>query len=290
MDRDDTRAGSSLGVATVRFPLGETLTFGNAQAPVPPLESQPPVQSDATPVDFLGPTAYIDSEHAEIVATAQRVTAGLEDPRQKAVAIHDFVRDAVPFGWTHSFYDQRASEVLRAKAGFCSTKTTLFIALLRAAGIPARQRFADIKSRILYGLVDPRTPYVDHSFAEVELHDEWWLVDSYIVDIGLATAARARLRGEGRTIGYGVHVNGVSNWDGTGDAFCQLVDDGSQQRLTTVDHGVFADVGEFYASGLAINRLGRTDRLVFRLAAWSANRRVEFLRGGRPGPKKAHGM
>jgi Transglutaminase-like superfamily len=286
MNTDETRSGATLGTPAVQFPVDETLTFGNVRDAA----GDQAAAANDTPIDFLGPTRYIDCRHADIVAAAAQLTANAADEREKAVRIHDFVRDQVLFGWTHEFYDLRASEVLRARVGFCTTKSTLFIALLRAAGIPARQRFANLKARILDGLVDPRTPYIDHSYTEVELEGRWLGVDSYAVDIGLATAARARLYGEGRTIGYGVHANGVSNWDGASDAFCQYVDDGSQTQLTTIDHGVFTDVGDFYASGRGINRLGRAERFVFRLAAWSANRRIATLRGGKPGLKKAYGM
>ena len=43
----------------------------------------------------------------------------------------------------------RASEVLRAKVGYCNTKATLFIALLRAAGVPARQHFVDLRNVLI---------------------------------------------------------------------------------------------------------------------------------------------
>lgn len=232
-------------------------------------------------IRFLAPTEYVDSSHPKIVSTARRITAGAESDRDRAVAIHDFVRDEIRFGWAPTFYDQKASQLLSTGLGFCNTKSTLFVALLRAVGIPARQHFVDINSQILSGLIEPGTAFVDHSFAEVLIEGRWIRVDSYIVDKQLAERARQRLIREGKTIGYGAHVNGVSRWDGTEDAFAQFVDDGSKPQLTTHDHGVFQDVGAFYASGRGLNRLNPGLRLLFGFFSRAANRRIEGIRDER---------
>jgi transglutaminase-like putative cysteine protease len=230
---------------------------------------------------YLEATRYIDSTHPSIVETARSVVGDAKTERERAVRIHDFVRDRIRFGWAPAFYDQRASEVLRGGVGFCNTKSTLFVALLRAAGVSARQHFVDINTRIVADFIDPGTPYVDHSFSEVLVDGEWRRVDSYIVDRPLAERARARLTCEGKSLGYGVHRNGVSEWDGTADAFSQLVNDGTMPDLTTRDHGLFDDVGAFYASGRAINRLPFPVRLIFGFFTRSANAKIEALRGGR---------
>ena len=36
------------------------------------------------------------------------------------------------------------------------------------------------------------------------------------------TQASARLKAEGRRVGYGIHVDGTCEWDGATDAFCQF--------------------------------------------------------------------
>ncbi|MEM8959842.1 MAG: transglutaminase-like domain-containing protein [Acidobacteriota bacterium] len=226
----------------------------------------------------LASTPYIDSDHLSIVAVVEAVTADARDDRERAVRLHDFVRDEIRFGWAPAFYDQKASDVLRAGIGFCNTKSTLFLALLRAAGIPARQRFVDIDTRILDGLVNPGTPYVDHSYSEVWLDGRWLRVDSYILDRPLADAARTRLVAEGRVIGYGAHRDGVSIWDGASDAFSQFVDNGAWPALGRNDHGVFADVGAFYASGRGVNKLNVFLRLGFGFFSRAANDRIAAIR------------
>jgi hypothetical protein len=55
------------------------------------------------------------------------------------------------------------------------------------------------------------------------------------------------------------------------------VDDGSYPGLTTLDHGVYADVGAFYASGKGLNKLGFAARLFFRFAKWQANSKISHI-------------
>ena len=179
----------------------------------------------------------IDADHPELQRLAAELTAGAEDDRSAAVAIHAFVRDAVPFGFTSDFYELRASEVIGVGEGYCHTKGTLFVALLRAAQIPARQHFLDTRAELLDGITSPSTPYVDHSYVEVWLGGRWVGVDSYILDSEFFEAANARLRAEQRLIGYGAHVGGVLEWDGIRDSFSQFVDDGSVEGFSQNDWG-----------------------------------------------------
>jgi transglutaminase-like putative cysteine protease len=228
--------------------------------------------------NHLEPTKYIDSKNAALILQVNKIVAGAKSEIEKAVLIHDFVRDTVSFGWSASFYDQKASEVLESKIGYCNTKSTLFVAMLRAAGIPAKQRFVNISAKILEGILDPGTAYVDHSYTEVFLQGTWLKVDSYIVDAKLANSARRKLQQENRVLGYGVHRYGVSNWDGTSNAFSQFLDDGSFKNLSTRDFGVYEDIEAFYRSGNGVNELNFGLRLVLRFFVIGANNRAEALR------------
>ena len=226
---------------------------------------------------WLAPTRYIDTGHPEVLAAAQRATAGARTDIERAVRLHDLVRD-IPFGWAPAFDEQTASELLACGVGFCNTKSTLFVALLRAAGIPARIHFVSISRRTLRGLITPPGAYVDHSFVEVLLDGRWVATDSYNVDPALYRAAIARLRAENAQIGYGVHINGACQWDGRSDSFSQFVDDHSVSDLTDADFGIHADIGAFYASGVGRNRPSPISRLAIRLLIIGANRRVRKLR------------
>jgi len=58
-----------------------------------------------------------------------------------------FVRDEIKYTIYISKLrekDNRATEILSRKKGYCVQKAVLLVALARASGIPARLRFADI--------------------------------------------------------------------------------------------------------------------------------------------------
>ena len=68
-------------------------------------------------------------------------------------------------------------------------------------------------------------------------------MDSDVIDTALAKVARSKLEEEGQALGcisdtwsqrvtgsplgYGIHINGTSEWDGRKDTFSQYVVDGS---------------------------------------------------------------
>jgi transglutaminase-like putative cysteine protease len=233
----------------------------------------------AEPRAYLVPTPSIDIEAPSLRAAVTEATRGATTELKRAVRIHDYVRDHVAFGWTGRFHDMRASEVLAAGRGYCNTKGTLFVAMLRAAGIPARQRFISIRTAILRGILDTGRQYVDHSYAEVLLGGRWIAVDSYIVDQPLFRAASAKLAAESALAGYGIHSRGTTRWDGTRNAFSQFVNDGSVPDLSDADHGVFADVLAFYRTDKGVDRPSLPARLLFPLLIRSANENVARIRG-----------
>ena len=230
------------------------------------------------PLTYLDPSPLIDSRHPDIVALAVSLAAGATNDAERAVRLHDFVRDHVAFGWAPAFDRQRASEVLQSRIGFCNTKTTLLVALLRAAGIPARIHVVTINREILSGLIRPPTLFVDHSYAEVRLQGRWMGIDSYIVDAPLHHAAVVRCRNERRLVGYGVSVNGSIAWDGRSDCFAQFVNDGSVKNLSDEAFGSFRDFDDFRVTRRGRNPSNPLARLVVRWMTRSANRRVTELR------------
>lgn len=247
------------------------------------LASRTAPMTDDNPASYLSPTPVIDSDYLRIRQTAAALAAGAADDRERALRIHAFVRDRIKFGWQSAFYDVRASEVLEAGIGYCNTKSTLFIALLRAASIPARPHFVDLDARILTGLVNTRSDFVDHSYTEVWLGGRWVRVDSYIVDPPLFAAAQARLAAEGRPFGYGIHRHGTTDWDGRSDAFAQFVRDPPTPVPTRRDFGIYPDVLAFYrsADGVHNPRTGLF-RVIAPFALPAASRAAESLRAEAP--------
>jgi transglutaminase-like putative cysteine protease len=237
--------------------------------------------ADAEPTSRdLAPTPWIDSAHPAIVRLAQELTRGARSEVAAAVRLHDAVRDRVLFGIAPGFYALKASEVLEAGVGYCNTKTTLFSALLRARGIATRTRMFDLSAAVLSGLFDTGTARVDHAVTEVWLKGRWWGVDSYVVDLPLERAARALLARDGKLAGYGVHSRGASAWDGASPARIQCVESVDPPGWIARDHGLFEDVGDFYArTPSAHNRLTPISRVFIRLGAGRINRQINEVRG-----------
>jgi hypothetical protein len=228
--------------------------------------------------NWLLGTRRIDCAAPEIQTAVATLAASTRDARETAVRIHDFVRDEIPFGWSLHFDRQSASEVLRARRGYCNTKSGLFIALLRAAGIPARLHCVAINRDILRGLVRPPTSCVDHSYVEVWLEGRWHATDTYIIDRTLFIAAQRRLRREGAELGYGVHRQSTLDWDGRADAFAQFVPSVGTIAVRGADFGVHDDLDAFYASGKGQGPPGSMLRLALCALLAVGNARVAALR------------
>jgi len=183
---------------------------------------------------------------------AQSITRGAQSDRERAVMIHDYVRDTVRYGFTARFDEATPGETLKAGVGHCNPQTDLFVTLLRAVGIAARYHYVTISGEILRG-VQPNVPsLISHGFAEVELDGRWLKVDSYIVDPAHADGARARLEQEGRDVGYGFHRRGAVVWDGASDAFSQLAD----PSMVIEDQGTWETPEDFFSSPGYLHRLG----------------------------------
>lgn len=99
-------------------------------APYPP----PPVTEDAS--DFLKPTKEIQSDHPHILSAARELTAGTATQYGAVTAIINHVADTITYAHNPAHYD--ALHTLETKKGNCTNIAHAAIALLRAAGIPAR--------------------------------------------------------------------------------------------------------------------------------------------------------
>lgn len=101
----------------------------------------------------------------EIVALAVRIAGNERDPAVVARRINRWVHDSLAKEVTITV--PNAAQVLRARRGDCNEHTQLFVALARAAGIPAR---------INTGLAYVNGKFYYHAWPEVRLRD-WVAVD-----------------------------------------------------------------------------------------------------------------
>ncbi len=138
---------------------------------------------------YLGHTFFIDCDAAPVKEKSDELTTGIEGEREKAVRIFYFVRDEIRYDIyapRSTDAEFKASHVLAAGKGYCVQKAVLLVALARAAGIPARLRFAEIRSHLTPpALVEKRGsnifPY--HGLADLYI-DGRWVKATPIYDIG----------------------------------------------------------------------------------------------------------
>ncbi|NRA67699.1 MAG: MBL fold metallo-hydrolase [Pseudobacteriovorax sp.] len=226
---------------------------------------------------YLGETELFDTKHKGIAKLLANLSQGLENRRQIAVAIHDYVRDQIAFGWREDFGLYKGSEVLASKVGFCHSKTTLFVTMMRAAGIPARPLFAEINVDILDGLDIPG-PYVDHSYAEVYLNQTWISLDSYIIPERMARRAKIKLKAAGKPMGLGVALEGESQWTGERPAFIQFID---SDKVRAAEFPLYADIGQFYEYAQGSHNNGFFQRLIFPYTIDTLNEKLRPLQQDR---------
>jgi transglutaminase-like putative cysteine protease len=105
---------------------------------------------ETPPTSTLAPTPLIDSDTPAVKAFAAAHTTGSSD-RERAVALYYAVRDGLrydPYRIDLSPQGMKANTVLANGAGWCVPKAALLAAACRAAGIPARVGFADVRNHL----------------------------------------------------------------------------------------------------------------------------------------------
>jgi transglutaminase-like putative cysteine protease len=126
----------------------------------------------------LAPTPLIDADHPAVKEFAQR-----HDPRgtdaERAVTLYLAVRDGVrydPYRIDLSPHGMRASTALLQGHGWCVPKATLLAAVARAAGIPARLGFADVKNHMSTEKLRQTMGtdvFVWHGYSELWIDGAW---------------------------------------------------------------------------------------------------------------------
>ncbi|MBW2997423.1 transglutaminase domain-containing protein [Candidatus Woesearchaeota archaeon] len=89
---------------------------------------------------YLLPGEIIDSNNSKVIEKASELAAGEDDYYEVVFKFADWTKENVEYDLStlNTKASQKASYVLARKDGVCDEITTLFIAMLRAVGIPAR--------------------------------------------------------------------------------------------------------------------------------------------------------
>lgn len=146
-------------------------------------DPSPPAEGPA-PAACLAPSRFVDSDHPDVVAFARRVVAHAPDDATVAVRLFLAVRDGWrydPYRVSHEPDDYRASRILHVDSAWCVPKSVLLTAACRAAGIPARLGFADVRNHLQSEKLQATMGtdlFVWHGFSELWLDARWVKVSS----------------------------------------------------------------------------------------------------------------
>jgi len=176
---------------------------------------------------YRAPADLIDSSHPRIRVYAGRV-AGQGSDREKALRVYDGVRYD-PYNTPMRREAYRASTTLEAGHGFCINKAGVMAAVCRAAGIPARVGYADVRNHMttprLTELMGGDTFYY-HGYTEVWLDGRW---------IKATPAFNKEL-----TAKFGLKP---LEWDGVSDSIYHPFDLSGRRHMEYLAYrGVFADI------------------------------------------------
>lgn len=181
---------------------------------------------------YRRPGELIDSGHPKVTAYASRI-AGEGNDREKALRLYYAVRDELrydPYNTPMRRDAYRASATLDAGHGFCINKAGVLAAVCRAAGIPARVGYADVRNhmttRRLSELMGGSDQFHYHGYTEVWLDGRW---------VKATPAFNREL-----TEKFGLKP---LDWDGVADSIYHPFDLGGRRHMEYLAYrGVFADI------------------------------------------------
>ncbi len=200
------------------------------------------LRADLAPSQWLDSTPFLDLSDDRLRLKAMALTQLARSDRERAISIYAFVK-ALPYSAPAGIRCPTARQVLDQREGDCYGKSTLFVALLRLADIPARVRIVQLKGELVRGYVSGLDK-VMHAIVEIWLEGRWVRTDTHVYDIRYLVTARDRLNAAGWDMGYGIHRKAHSIWDGRSDAFSALTPD-EDSGMPLADLGVFNDPHEF---------------------------------------------
>jgi len=128
---------------------------------------------------YLASTDIIDSDSAIVKEYALSAIGNAANDLDKAVRIYYKVRDDIWYDPYAPFFlpaHYRASNIIKIGKGFCIPKAVLLAAAARAAGIPSRLGFADVKNHLsTKALIEflGCDIFVYHGYTELYIEGKW---------------------------------------------------------------------------------------------------------------------
>ncbi len=131
--------------------------------------------------EYLTPGVFIDSDHPDVQGFTEKALEGA-GPTQidRAVALYYAVRDGLrydPYSMDMAGENFVASHIVTQKSAFCIPKAILLTACARAAGIPARIGYADVRNHLcspkLKAAMAGNDLFMYHGYVEMYLEGQW---------------------------------------------------------------------------------------------------------------------
>lgn len=129
--------------------------------------------------DDLAPTEFIDSDSPRVRAFVDGVASDAADEHDLAARLFAAIRDGIrydPYAVSGRPDDYRASNVLGLDRGYCVQKSVALTAAARAAGIPSRLGFADVRNHLQSERLRERMGtdlFVWHGYSTFHVGGRW---------------------------------------------------------------------------------------------------------------------
>lgn len=143
------------------------------------------INKDTRDESYLLPSPFVQSDDPQIIALANKITAGKTTDLDKIKAIHDWVATNIAYDTVDYFsgnidnVDCSSLAVLNSKQSICEGYADLFAALARAVGIPTKV----IEGVAIWANIGQRWQDVDttksnHAWNEVNIDSKWMTIDT----------------------------------------------------------------------------------------------------------------
>jgi len=220
-----------------------------------------------------------DYKNKTVKDKATGLTEGALTVHEKLKNIFKYVRDDIKFQFPMEGDLIPASKIIENGYGQCNNKSTLFLALCKAAGIPARIHFSLISKEIQKGFFKG-IPYqlipdeISHSWVEVYVDGKWMKIDGYINDKTLHDASLKKLSELNWEVGFS-----VANKTHNANPDLNFEDENFvQMSAVTESHGVYDDPSEYYKTPFYKNRPSAWKMYLYKQVIDKVNQRVKRLR------------
>lgn len=127
----------------------------------------------------LEPTEFLDCDDPAVIAFTEKAIGDATDPVEKARRLFYAVRDGFrydPYTVSSTRKDFKASAISKTDSAWCVPKAVMLTAAARAAGIPAKLGFADVKNHLTSKKLSASMGtdmFAWHGYSELWLNGLW---------------------------------------------------------------------------------------------------------------------